>query len=158
MLVDKVFGGMRVKGAIRWAVLGLVVVAGFVVAAVLRNRSSVGLAPVIGRVTLDGQSLVLGVVAFVPDGTKGTAGVVATGMIGEDGTYRLESNLSGLPQDGAVVGWHRVRVQARKQDVSGGPSESLVSEKYDDPDRSGLTFEVKPGRLNRIDLELVSVR
>lgn len=148
---------MRVRSVTRWAVLGLVV-AGFLAAVFMRGRSSAGLAPVIGRVTLDGRPLVLGIVAFVPDETKGTTGVTATGTIGNDGTYRLESNLSGSPQDGAVVGRHRVRVQARRQDTSGGPSESLLPEKYEDPNRSGLAFEVKPGRLNRIDLELVSGR
>lgn len=107
-----------------------------------------------GVVTLDGQPLMRGMVQFVPDSTKSTQGPPAVGAIGPDGRFELQT--AGVV--GAVVGWHKVAVESRK-DVdlnkeSWAPS--LIPEKYNNPDQAGFTLEVKAGQRNEYKLELSS--
>ena len=112
------------------------------------------MAEVSGLVTLDGKPLPRGMVQFVPDAAKGNQGPPASGGIGSDGRFRLLTG--GL--SGAIVGWHLVSVQARKEvdlnQVSWAPS--LIPEKYNDPAKSGLAFEVKAGASNDCPLNLSS--
>ena len=107
-----------------------------------------------GIVTLDGQPLVRGMVQFLPDTAKGTQGPPASGPISPDGHFTLQ--IAGV--SGALVGWHKVAVESRK-DVdlnkeSWAPS--LIPEKYSNPNQSGLAFEVKAGQHNEYKLELSS--
>jgi hypothetical protein len=113
-------------------------------------------APVAGLVTLDGQPLVRGTVTFAPDRGQGTIGPVAVGEIGADGRYRLTTDRHGAGGDGAVVGFHRVRVQSREAGEPGTLVRSLIPERYGDPATSGLTAKVEAGKENHIDLELKS--
>ena len=69
------------------------------------------LAEVEGRVTLDGQPVPRGMVQFVPDKSAGTVGPPATGFIDATGEYALQT----AGQTGAMVGFHRVVVEARAE-------------------------------------------
>lgn len=107
--------------------------------------------PVQGRVTLDGEPLPRGVVQFVPVGTEGPT---AAGVIGADGSYTLRTD----DQLGAVVGRHRVRIDARavpKDETDTLPA-SLIPEIYLSETTSGLEVEVVAGKGNTIDLPLKS--
>jgi hypothetical protein len=129
------------------------------------------LGKVSGRVTFNGKPVPTGTIMFHPD-----AGPAAVGAIGPDGTYTLTTIKSG---DGAVVGSHRVTIQAtavgpgsladpksfeeemqlaQRQDPKAkvlvpGKVEWIVPEKYSRPDTSDLTATVQPGS-NTIDFVL----
>lgn len=109
-----------------------------------------------GTVTLDGTPVTTGEVMFVPDTSQGNSGPPAMGTIDAEGHYELTTDRSGRGGDGAVVGWHKVRVQAREDVEPGEMARSLVPERYGDEARSRLVFEVKAGEVNEIDLELQS--
>lgn len=111
-------------------------------------------APVSGTVTLDGKPVPRGMVQFVPDASQGTQGPPAVGAIDSDGHYELST--AGV--EGAVVGRHRVRVDAREPWTNDDdpPPESLIPERYNNPGTSGLTVEVQPDTHNSIDLPLSS--
>lgn len=111
-------------------------------------------APVSGVVTLNNHPLPRGMVQFVPDVSKGTNGAPAVGNIGPDGRFKLQT----AGKDGAIVGQHKVAVESRQEvDMSKGSwAPSLIPEKYNNPDRSGLTFEVKAGKDNTFDIQLSS--
>jgi len=132
--------------------------------------SGLDLAPVTGRVTMNGQPVPQGQISFVPEN-----GPPAIGSIAADGTYRL----STLQEDGALVGRHKVTIMATK--VSGGsaapatfeqelewakkgvqssgkitiPGEVtwLVPEKFSRTQTTDLTAEVKPQE-NEINFDL----
>jgi hypothetical protein len=106
-----------------------------------------------GQVTLDGQPLTTGTILFVPDAARGTNGPPAIGFIDAEGHYRLTTDRrrSG---DGAVVGFHKVGIEARDSAEPGAVSRSLVPPQYADPETSGLTAEVQAGRVNKIDFPL----
>ena len=112
-------------------------------------------AKVHGLVTLDGKPLGSGTVIFEPDASKGTRGPPAYGQINEQGRYELTTDRDS-PGDGAVVGHHKVRVQARQDVEPGQLARSLIPAAYDDPNRSGLAAEVKAGEVNTVDLKLKS--
>jgi hypothetical protein len=100
-------------------------------------------APVSGKVTLGGEPVSGGEIQFFPD-----EGIMATGRIESDGTYRLTTF---QPDDGAVIGEHRVAVRAE------GPISATglitVPKRYQNPETSNLTATVKPGS-NRINFPL----
>jgi hypothetical protein len=124
--------------------------------------------PVTGRVTYQGDPVTTGTIYFWPD-----EGPQARGTLGPDGRYRLRTFEK---EDGAVLGEHRVTIEA-KEVSAGGPdpksmdeefelfsdpdAESLgrprlrwlVPEEYADRATSGLTAEVTPGE-NTIDFSL----
>ena len=104
--------------------------------------------PVVGRVTVNGNPLSSGEVQFLS-----SDGLVATGRIDPDGTYRLTTL---QPDDGAMPGSHRVSIKS--QQSSGLGIDSLlepVPSRYADPKTSGLTARVTDG-MNRINLELTT--
>ncbi len=108
--------------------------------------------PVSGTVTLEGKPLPRGMVQFSPDNIKGTRGAPAVGNIDSEGRYSLKT--AGV--DGAIVGHHKVRIEARQEprnEMDSMPP-SLIPQRYMNPDTSGLTFEVKEGEDNKIDLKL----
>src|SRR6185312_14638374 len=66
------------------------------------------LVPVNGRVIYaDGRPVTAASVSFTPDAAKGDSGILATGLLAEDGTFILRTYPHG---DGAMVGSYRVTV------------------------------------------------
>jgi hypothetical protein len=126
------------------------------------------MAKVTGRVTVAGQPLTTGTIMFHPE-----SGPTAVGGINADGTYTL-STLK--PGDGAVVGAHRVTIEATKvgpgsmveaksleeemklatkvdRILVAGKVEYLVPQKLSQVDTSGLTAQVE-AKANRIDFDV----
>jgi hypothetical protein len=103
------------------------------------------LAPVHGRVTVNGTPLEQGKVLFTPiaKGESPRAGYVAVGVIDSKGAYRLTTY---DPDDGAVVGDHWAVVVNVEEDVPDGV-----------PEFARVTFPekltVKPDTDNQIDLK-----
>jgi hypothetical protein len=115
-----------------------------------------GLAPVQGKVTLDGQPLSGAQVVFVPVDPAGRASVGATDG---DGNYEIVTNTD----KGAMPGSYRVAVSylvrpdgspitsveegmdATQLEASGQAKQGLPT-RYSDPLQTELKFEVKPGK------------
>jgi hypothetical protein len=113
-------------------------------------------AKVTGLVTLDGKALPTGMVTFVPDRSRGTSGPPAVGGIDSTGHYQLTTDRQS-EGDGAVVGFHLVRVFANEPgDPMHSVTASLIPQQYNNEATSGLRFEVKAGVDNVIDLPLKS--
>lgn len=108
-------------------------------------------APVSGTVTLRGRPVGPGTVIFLP--TAGGARS-AVGTFASDGRYQLSTF---EPNDGALLGSHRVIIQARSPSESAFGDEEIVDSRipllYADPQASGVTARVKPGS-NTIDFDL----
>ena len=120
----------------------------FLLLAGCSRRADTSLAPVSGKVCYQGQPLRTGTIVFTPDSVRGTSGELARGDIQPDGSYRLKSG----DLLGTVSGSHRVTVIA-VEETAGAPH-SLLPLKYRDPEMSGLTCEVAPGRENTINFNL----
>ena len=80
------------------------------------GESKPTLAPVRGHVYFHGVPLAGGAIVFTPDPDRGGHSPLACARIGADGAYVLVTG----PDPGAVVGWHRVTLQARVPDCAGG--------------------------------------
>lgn len=110
-------------------------------------------AQVSGRVTLDGQPLDTGNVAFVPVHD----GPASTGSIDSSGYYRLNTGTA----QGVVPGEYRVAVVATKPPPPPDPRkppqppELLTPSKYARAETSDLRFVVKAGS-QTIDLSLTA--
>lgn len=110
-------------------------------------------ASVSGKVTLDGEPVTRGTVAFTP--TAG--GQRATGIIDENGAYELSTNREA----GLDVGSYAVSVTSRERGQVGDgggppmPGKYLVPQKFSDANTSGLVFDVQRGS-NTIDIPLTS--
>ena len=106
-----------------------------------------------GTVTLDGTGIGPGTVVFAPEG----GGKPATGSVDEDGDYSLMTSR----ETGLAAGNYKAAVSIRElpENVKRGDrpplGKSLIPEKYEQSDTSGLAYEVSPGR-NTIDIELNS--
>jgi hypothetical protein len=98
--------------------------------------------PVQGKVTLDGTALTTGSLVFKPDTAKGnTSAFQPASEIATDGTY----NLYTKEKPGAPAGWYKVGVVAEGPASATdpyAPRKSLVAQKYNDPETSGLAVEV----------------
>jgi len=107
-----------------------------------------------GTVTLDGSKIGPGTIVFAPAGGTGKP---ATGSIEADGSYQLKTSR----ESGLAAGTYRVAISIRKmpENVKRGErpplGKLLIPEKYEDETKSGLQYEVSPGR-NTINIELVS--
>jgi hypothetical protein len=101
-------------------------------------------APVSGRVTLDGRPLVNADVTFQPDGELRASG----GRTDADGRYRL---MFKRGQEGALAGEHTVRIAVSRELVSNPPR---IPARYDT--QSELRREVKAGEENVFDFDLKS--
>lgn len=108
-------------------------------------------APVHGVVTYEGQPLPRGMVYFVPTAADAKA-PMASGEIGPEGKYVLYTS----DQKGALVGSHRVRVFAteKPKDETDTFPKLLIPERYNDEATSGLTYDVKAGVDNEINITL----
>ena len=114
---------MRSRGAFVWAILILLPCWGC-------GQSSVTpvlTVPVKGKITYKGQPLTKGTIAFEPT----DRGKDAFGEIQSDGTFVLTTY---KPNDGAVVGTHRVYVT--------GVSKSALPLKYAQPSSSHVEIDV----------------
>lgn len=126
------------------------------------------LAPVTGRVTVDGSPLAEGTILFRPESGRAGRAKIENGAIVHASTYGID--------DGIVLGKHKVAIQpipeverAAKAAATGqGTSPSYVQNlsevraqaaqipaKYQDVDQSGLTVEIKDDD-NELLLELMS--
>lgn len=99
--------------------------------------------PVSGKVLYHGKPLQFGTVMFQPP-----TGQPAIGEIRPDGTFSLSTF---RPNDGAVVGKHKVRIACYESQRGGGPKgpgeqslgKLLIPQRYTLFDQSGLTAEVR---------------
>jgi hypothetical protein len=105
------------------------------------SKSGPDLAPVSGRVTLDGQPIAVADVYFHPEGEKSPS----VGRTDADGRYVLGYK-RGV--EGGMVGWNTVRIQ-----TVGGPP--LVPPRYNRD--SDLRREVTSGK-NTFDFELTTAQ
>jgi hypothetical protein len=114
------------------------------------------LATVTGKVTYRGLSLQGGTVVFAPDTSRGQRGDMAVGTIGPDGRYSLNTG----EVSGVSPGFYRVTVAAIVAPNPAGDGQrfsvpqSLLPEKYRDPELSLLACEVKAGKANTINFDL----
>ena len=105
-------------------------------------------ASVSGTVTLDGKPLPGALVSFQPVGEGQVApGAGSTGRTDDKGQYTLQVIGGG---NGAVVGWHKVRISCPVEEGPSNPDEDRRTPQKDRvPARynrkSELKFEVKPG-------------
>lgn len=100
------------------------------------------LAPVAGKVTVNGSPLSAGSVTFHPDAAKGNSTPhIPVGTLNADGQYTLKS----ATQDGAPRGWYKVTVTAQEPiDPKNpyAPPKHLIDPKFSNAATSGLTIEV----------------
>src|SRR4051794_8679489 len=97
------------------------------------GTSATKVAPVHGRVTLDGQPLKFADVTFQPDGAQR----VSAGQTDADGRYELVYKRG---QPGAIIGPHTVRISVSHENVRNPP---IIAAKFDT--QSELRREVQPG-------------
>jgi hypothetical protein len=112
------------------------------------------LLPVRGKIWYQGVPLQGGTIVFTPDPTRGGNGPLARAEIQPDGEFVLKTG----DRPGAVAGWHRITVVAVDVTTPVGTAyaapRSLVPVKYRDPELSGLSYEVKAGQENTVELNL----
>ena len=127
------------------------------------------LAPVSGRVTLDGAPLSGAKVLLLPQasGKDGLAGPTSNGLTDENGRFTVKT-VSRSPEPGAVVGTHRVTISTLKTEPD--PSDPLgkdvvqsperVPPPYNTPRQTPLRLEVPPEGTDQanFDLQTGSVR
>jgi hypothetical protein len=88
--------------------LGLILVAGLLFSrAGCKPDNGLNLSRVRGKVTYMGEPVRWGHILFIPDGSKGTGGPPAMGLISLEGTYSMATEDA---DDGAVVGIHKVGI------------------------------------------------
>jgi hypothetical protein len=102
-----------------------------------------------GTVLLDGKPLnlppgVQAFVQFVPPGAKPASGSIDP----QTGRFSLTTY---KPDDGCVVGDHKVAVIIRA--MAGNESFSLIDEKYEKPETSGITVKID-GPTDKLEINL----
>lgn len=123
--------------------------------------SGSGVAPVSGKVTLNGKALPHATVVFQPDGGK-EPGPGSTGTTDAEGKFELKSMAGNKP--GAAVGKHKVSITAYSGD--GEPDSSapptpdkpfrkpLLPEEYNA--KTKLTFDVPAGGTTSANFDLTA--
>jgi hypothetical protein len=113
------------------------------------------MAPVSGKITIEGQPVGPGTVIFEPDASAGTTGPPSVGNFGPDGLYSLTTASHG---EGAVVGRHRVTIQSTGPGGYGDETPvdpaTAIPARYSSASESGLMAEVKSGSNPSIDFDL----
>lgn len=77
------------------------------------------LAPVSGKLLVDGEPAKGLTIEFHPDSAAGTSGPMSTAVSNPDGTFQLYTAVGG---DGAVIGTHKVVVKCQSRPAAGGAS------------------------------------
>jgi hypothetical protein len=116
---------------------------------------SAKIAPVSGRVTLNGKPLPNASVTFAPVGGKENQepGPSSAGKTDADGRYTLE--LIGQEGSGAMIGKHKVRIALLSEmDTSDDRPERLKQLPLEFNGQTTLTFEVPPGGTDAADFNL----
>jgi hypothetical protein len=135
-----------------WSVrIGLYVGLMFTLAAAGCGQSGPEIAPVSGRVTLDGQPVFEAEVLFQPDDMKSPS----YGFTDKEGRYELGYK-RGVK--GALIGWHTISIQMDTE-VLGQNGKlmrrpQLIPRRY--YEQSELRREVKSGEENEFDFALTS--
>ncbi len=117
------------------------------------GRSGPEMAAVSGRVIYQGKPVPKGTIAFKPVAPNGRT---ATGVIGPDGSYTLQTEEAG---DGAQLGEYRVTISARDDVIldytpaQPVPPKLLAPAQYENPETSGLKKTVVRGS-NVFDFDL----
>ena len=120
-------------------------------AALLSGCSGSGpeVAPVSGRVTLDGVPMAGAQIRFQPQASGGSP---SYGTADQDAQYVLGYKHG---QPGALIGWHTIRLERGAQDAPGNKSKPrALSARYNTA--SELRKEVKAGGDNVIHFELTT--
>jgi hypothetical protein len=113
-----------------------------------------------GKVSYREQPLPRGTILLTPDASRGCSGAQASAEIQADGSYTLYTHRDTHTALGVAPGWYRVTILAVEAPLGGQSTSrfvaprSLLPEKYRDPDQSGLSCEVKPGKDNVINFNL----
>jgi hypothetical protein len=108
------------------------------------SQPALELAPVKGRVSLAGKSLVQTTIQLIPDEKKGTAAPSGLGQSDEEGRFQITTPPHG---EGAVPGHYKVTVTS----FSGN-----VPQRYADPVKTPLSVEIPGAGLDNWTLELTS--
>lgn len=109
---------------------------GLFVLIVLSGCSQGGTNRVTGKVTFNGQPLFKGNISLLPANGRPAHGTIKNGEIVDMTTFTAN--------DGALPGSYKVTIRALSSDDM-YTQKSLIHEKYGDPNRSGLTAEIKSG-------------
>lgn len=124
---------------------------GLLVAGAGCSDSGKTLAPVRGKVLLDGKPMTSGQVLTQPKAGRGSNGAIQL-----DGSFELTTG----NEPGALAGSHQVSVVAYENGASTSPEASLgkllVPQRYTSGETSGLTIEVDSSGNNEPVLELKS--
>ena len=121
----------------------LTIVALFLILITGCGKSGPQIAPVHGRVTLDGKPLANADIRFQPDGPERPS----VGSTDSDGRYEL---MYKRGQSGAVVGQHTVRIWVSPEIV---PHPPIIAARFDS--KSELRREVKPDE-NEFDFDVTT--
>jgi len=134
----------------------------YVVVALLVGVAGCGsatVAPVSGKVTLDGKPLAHAMVSFTPDSGDKNPGPPSTGKTDADGNFSLE--LANGKGKGAMVGKHKVSITAYEGDgeaQSSAPDmafrKRILGEKYNA--KTELRFEVTANGSTEANFDLKS--
>jgi hypothetical protein len=114
------------------------------------SKSGLETAKVRGTVKFNGGPVKKGTVMFVPE-----AGRAGHGVIQQDGTFYVTTYHDG---DGAVVGENKISVFV-PLDENATPEETAkfrLPAKYATTSSSGLVWNVRPGEVNEVHLDLKS--
>jgi hypothetical protein len=116
------------------------------------HKSGPAIAPVKGKVLLDGKPMTKGTVITMPAAGRGAKSPIAS-----DGSFQIGTFTK---TDGAIVGTHRAAVVAYEPPPNAGPESPfgtlLVPKKYISPEASGLTIDVPPEGKNDVVLNLTT--
>lgn len=112
------------------------------------SGSAADVAPVSGRVTLDGVPLAGARIRFQPEASSGSP---SYGTADQDGNYVLGYKRD---QPGALIGWHTIRIEGGARDPDTKAKPRALPARYNT--ESELREEVKAGEDNAIDFELTT--
>jgi hypothetical protein len=104
-------------------------------------------AKVTGRVTYNGQSLSEGQIVFVPSSGRSAFGKIKDSEIVDVSTFGKG--------DGVILGRAQVGIKCVTNMFSmEGQHDELSPKQYNDPEKSGLTVDVKPNGPNEFNIDL----
>ena len=131
-------------------------------ASILGCGKKAKVAPVSGKVTMNGKALANATVSFQPNPPDGSPSVAAGSIAttNENGEFALKYTTG---EDGAWVGTHLVRITLPQAETGstdtrpppgGWPKKETIPSRYSY--ESELTFEVPPGGTDKADFDLKS--